>query len=162
MHTIRQLLLFACAIAMSSLLGCSDSDTKSTTNMAPLLEKISHSPESELPGLLFGYNQSSAGAQKVLLGMLRPLRAPSSDQNMSVEEVHQSGRFTMIVARVPWPRGTEPPGLQPIIVTGDVGHEQLVGYVLPFDDILPLIQGADMQNITELSQWWIQNYAQRR
>jgi hypothetical protein len=162
MHTVRQLLILACAIAMAGILGCSDAGTKSTQNMQPLLDKISHLPESELPGLLYGYSQSSAGAQQVLLGMLRPLRAPSSEQHMSVEEVRQSGRFTMIVARVPWPRGTEPAGLQPIIITGDSGHEQVVGYILPFNDIFTLIQGVDMQSITELSQWWIQKYGQKR
>jgi hypothetical protein len=162
MHTVRQVLILACAIAMASVLGCSDTDTKSTKDMQPLLDKISHSPESELPGLLYGYSQSSTGAQEVLLGMLRPLRAPSSEQHMSVEAVRQSGRFTMIVARVPWPRGTEPAGLQPIIVTGDAGHEQVVGYILPFNDIFPLMQDGDMQNITELSQWWIQKYGQKR
>ena len=144
---------------MTSILGCSNADTK---NMQPLLDKISHSPESELPGLLYGYSQSSPGAQKVLLGMLRPLRAPPSEQHMSVESVRQSGRFTMIVARVPWPRGTEPAGFQPIIITGDAGHEQVVGYILPFNGIFPLMQPADMQSITELSQWWIQRYGQRR
>jgi hypothetical protein len=126
MHTVRQLLFLACAIAMASILGCSDGSTKSTQNMQPLLDKISHSPESELPSLLYGYGQSSSGAQQVLLGMLQPLRAPSSEQHMSIAAVRQSGRFTMIVARVPWPRGSQSGGLQPIIITGDVGKEQVV------------------------------------
>ena len=129
--------------------------------MQPLLDKISHSPESELPGLLYGYSQSSPGAQRVLLGMLQPLRAPSPEQHMSVVAVRQSGRFTMIVARVPWPRGSQPGGFQPIIVTGDVGKEQVVGYVLPFNDIFSLMQGEDMQSVTELSQWYVQQYGQR-
>jgi hypothetical protein len=55
-----------------------------------------------------------------------------------------------------------PGGFQPIIITGDAGREQIVGYILPFNDISPLIQGADMQSITELSHWWIENYGQRR
>jgi len=77
---------------------------------------------------------------------------------MIVEAAHQAGRFTMIVARVPWSRGTQPAGFQPIIITGDAGHEQVVGYLLPFDDIFPLVQPADMQNITDLSDWWIERY----
>ena len=80
---------------------------------------------------------------------------------MSVVAVRQSGRFTMIVARVPWPRGSQPGGFQPIIITGDAGKEQVVGYVLPFDDIFSLMQGADMQSVTELSQWYVQQYGQR-
>src|SRR5215831_19799596 len=113
---VRQLLILACAIAMAGVVGCSNTDTKATQT---ILNKISHSPDSELPGLIFGYSQSSPAAQKVLLGMLRPLRAPSPEQHMSVEAVRESGRFTMIVARVPWSRGSLPGGLQPIIITGD-------------------------------------------
>jgi len=155
---VRQLLMLAMAIAMASILGCSNADTK---NMQTVLDKISHSPESELPALLYGYSQSSSGAQKLLLGMLRPLRAPSSEQHMSVVAVRQSGRFTMIVARVPWTRGSQPGGFQPIIITGDAGKEQVVGYVLPFNDIFSLMQGADMRSVTELSQWYVQQYGQR-
>jgi len=161
MHIVRQWLILGCAIATAGILGCSDAGTKSTANMQPLLDRIAHAPESELPGLLYGYTQSSAGAQQVLLGMLRPLRAPSPEQRMSVEEVRRSGRFTMVVVRVPWPRGTEPAGMQPIIITGDAGNAQVVGYILPFNDILTLMQDADMQSITELSQWWIQKYGQK-
>lgn len=157
-YSIRQILVVIGALAMAGVLGCSHADTKS---MQTVLDKISHSPESELPGLLYGYTQSSPGAQQVLIGMLRPLRAPSPQQHMSVEAVRQSGRFTMIVARVPWPRGSDPAGLQPVIVSGDAGREQVVGYVLPFNDIIPLVSGADMQSITALSHWWIQQYGQR-
>ena len=85
-----------------------------------------------------------------------------AQEHITIEAVHQSGRFTMIAARVPWSRGSEPAGLQPIIITGEPGHEQVVGYVLPFNDIFPLMQGTDMQSVSELSQWWIQNYGQRR
>jgi len=159
MHFIRHCFVLLIALALVGVLGCSPADTK---NMQTLLDKISHSPESELPGLLYGYAQSSPGAQKVLLGMLRPLRAPSAQEHITIEAVHQSGRFTMIAARVPWPRGTEPAGLQPIVITGEPGHEQVVGYVLPFNDILTLIKGTDMQSVSELSMWWIQNYGQRR
>jgi hypothetical protein len=49
----------------------------------------------------------------------------------------------------------------PIIIAGDAGREQVVGYVLAFDDINPLLKEADRQSITELSMWWIQQYGQR-
>ena len=49
----------------------------------------------------------------------------------------------------------------PGIFTRDAGREQVVGFVLPFNDIFPLMQGEDMQNATELSQWWVQEYVQK-
>jgi hypothetical protein len=158
MQTIRQVSVLMFTLALTGILGCSQADTK---NMQTFLDRISHSPDGELPGLLYGYGQSSSGTQKVLLGMLRPLRAPSSEQHMSVEAVRHSGRFTMIVARIPWPRGPQPGGYQPIIITGDPGREQIVGYVLPFDDIFPLIIGVDSQCINDLSAWYTEQYGRR-
>ena len=158
LRRIQGFLVFACASALAATLGCSHPDTKS---MQTFLDKVSHAPDSDLPGLVFGYSKVSPGAQRVLIGMLRPLRAPSREQHVSIESVRQSGRFTMIVARVPWPRGPQPGGLQPVLITGNPGQEQLVGYLLPFDDIMPLMQSTDMQSIGELSQWWIQEYGMR-
>lgn len=136
--------------------GCSRTDTN---NMQAFLDKISHGPESELSGLLYGYSQASPGAQQVLLGMLRPLRAPSPDQHMTVEASRDAGRFTMLVVHVPWPMPPQGAGLHPIIICRDGGHEQVVGYVLPFNDIFHYFRGADSESIMQLSQWWIQSYA---
>jgi hypothetical protein len=158
MGKFRDPVILLGAVVLISFVACSPIDTKT---MQTVLDKVSHAQEAELPALLYGYSKSSAGAQKVLLTMLQPLRAPSKDQHMSVEAVHQSGRFTLIVARVPWRRGSQPGGLQPIIICGETGHEQIVGYVLPFDDIIHNFAGPDMGSITQLSQWWIQNYARR-
>jgi hypothetical protein len=136
--------------------GCSRTDTKS---MQTFLDKISHGAESELGGLLYGYGQASPGTQQVLLGMLLPLRAPSPDKHMTVEASRDAGRFTMLVVRVPWPMPTQGAGLHPIIICRDGGHEQVIGYVLPFNDISHHFRGADSESIMELSQWWIQSYA---
>lgn len=136
--------------------GRSRTDPKS---MQMFLDKISHGPESELGGLLYGYSQASPGAQQVLLGMFRPLRAPSPDKHMTIEASRDAGRFTMLVVRVPWPQPTQGAGLQPIIICREGGHEQVVGYVLPFNDIFHHFRGADSESIMQLSQWWIQSYA---
>jgi hypothetical protein len=154
MRAIRQLCFLFSSVALVLAIGCSHPETQ---NMQAFLDRISHSPDSELPKLLYGYSQSSPAAQQVLLRMLQPLRAPSAEQQMSVEAVQRSGRFTMIVARVPWSRGPKP--LLPVIITGDPGNEQVIGYVMPFDDIMPLLR-SDMESITDLSHWWISQFGQ--
>jgi hypothetical protein len=146
----------ATIVLMCALVGCSRPNTKS---MQTLLDKLSHGPESEVGGLIYGYSQASPGAQQVLLGMLRPLRAPSPDKHMSIEASRDAGRFTMLVVRAPWPLSPQGPGLHPIIICRDEGREQVVGYVLPFNDILHHFRGADSDSIMQLSQWWIQSYA---
>jgi len=49
MDKARHLLILVCAIMITSVVGCTNSNKK---DVQPLLDKISHSPESELPGLL--------------------------------------------------------------------------------------------------------------
>lgn len=156
--SLRRSTVFLCSLVLVGILGCSQADT---TNMQTLLDKISHAPESELPALLFGYGQSSPGAQQILLSMLRPLRAPSPQQHMSVEDYRHAGRLTMIVALVPWQNSPHPRDFLPIIITGDVGKEQVVGTVLPFDDIIPLLNAADRQSGYDLAGWWVEHYGQR-
>jgi hypothetical protein len=135
--------------------GCDNSDQKP---MQALLDKLSHGPEADLPTMLFGYKQSSPGAREVLLGMLKVLRSPSPDQHMKFETSRRAGRFTMIVAHVPWHKGPHAYQYQPIILCEEGNQLQVVGYVLPFNDIFQLIQHGDSESIDELTQWWIQTY----
>lgn len=151
-------LLSAIAILLVTTVSCTNPDEKP---MQVLLDKLSHGPEAELPAMLFGYKQSSSGAREVLLGMLKVLRPPAADQHMKFETSRRAGRFTMIVARVPWHKGPHAYEYQPIILCREGDQYQVVGYVLPFNDILELIQGTDSQNINELTQWYIQTYGMR-
>ena len=133
--------------------------------MQAFLDRISHGPEAELGTLIYGYIDASPGAKEVLLGMVRPLRAPSADKHMTIEASRSAGRFTMLSVGVPWPHPTQGYGFQasfqPIIICRDGGRDSVVGYVLPFNDIMFHFHGADMENIMQLSQWWIQTYGKR-
>jgi hypothetical protein len=144
------------------IIGCTRPDTKS---MQTFLDKISHGPEAELGGLIYAYSEASPGAQQVLQEMVRPLRAPSPDKHMSIEGSRDAGRFTMVSVRVPWGQPTQGYGFQasfqPIIICHEAGRDLLVGYVLPFNDIFHHFAGADMESITELSQWWIETHGKR-
>ena len=160
MATIRYaIVLLAIAVLFPA---CSKSDDKA---MQPLLEQIAHGSESELGKVVYGYSQASTGAQQVLVGMLRPLRAPSVEKQMKVEATREAGRFTMLVVQVPWGAATQPlppsskTELQPIIVCQEDSQWKVVGYVLPFNDIFHHFRGQDSQDIMQLSQWWIQTYA---
>lgn len=145
-----------CVVVVAVVLGCTrqQADTKLV-----FLEKVAHSPEPDLPGLLYGYNDVPAGAQKVLLSMLRPLRSPSPEQHLRIEATRQAGRFTMIVVHVPWSHGPSLGDLFPVVVTGPAGREQVVGYVTPFDDINSFMHGSDRRDFGELAMWWITEYA---
>ena len=96
--------------------------------------------------------------------MVLLLRAPSAEKHMAIEASRSAGRFTMLSV-VPWPQPTQGYGFQasfqPVIICHDAGRDSLVGYVLPFNDIMSHFQGADMENIMQLSQWWIQTYGKR-
>lgn len=164
MHRRRKQLplAVACVALWFGLVGCSRPDTK---NMQTLLDKLSHGPEAAVGGLIYGYSQAAPGTQQVLMGMVRPLRAPSPDKHMSIEASLRAGRFTMLSVRVPWPQPTQGYGFQasfqPVLVYHQDGSDLLAGYVLPFNDIFHHFAGADMESITELSQWWVEGYGKR-
>jgi len=61
----------------------------------------------------------------------------------------------MVVAFLPWPQGKEEPGLRPVLVCGEAGHEQVAGYLLPFDDISGDFGKDEMQEAMKLTKWWI-------
>lgn len=155
-------LTLACAGVGLCVTGCSPTNTK---DMQAFLDKLSHGPEAEIGTLIYGYSDASPGAQEVLLGMVLPLRAPSAQKHMAIEASRSAGRFTMLSVRVPWPQPTQGYGFQasfqPIIITHEAGGDLLIGYVLPFNDIMSHFQGADMQDIMQLSEWWIQTYGKR-
>ena len=70
----------ACVALLVGIAGCSPTDTK---RMQALLDQISHGPEDQLGTFIYGYSDASPGAQQVLMGMIRPLRAPSADKHMT-------------------------------------------------------------------------------
>ena len=59
--------------------------------MQALLDRISHGPESELGTLIYGFAEASPGAQEVLLGIIRPLRAPirTANADMPILDSHE-------------------------------------------------------------------------
>jgi hypothetical protein len=124
-----------------------------------LLDRLAYDTDEEVPSLVFGYREVSPAAQDVLRTSLLPVRAPSRDQRMTVVAVRTSGSFTMAAVRVPWSRGSQAPGMQPILVVDDAGTDKLVGYILPFNDVIPLIRAGDMERILRLSTWYLEGYA---
>ena len=159
-------IVFVCVMLATA--GCSRSDFGATgstvqivangsqqgTPLQSLLEKLAHAPESDLATLVYGYDRSSTGAQKILLNMLKQLHAPSPDQNMTVETIAQSGHFRMVVAQIPWLKGTQGSTQMPILLTSVNGVEVVVGYVLPFDDLIPLLAETDLADTYKLAGWW--------
>jgi hypothetical protein len=129
--------------------------------MQVLLDKLTHGPESDFPSLIYGYKQSSADAQKMLVATLKVLRAPAPGQHMTVDKFHQAGRFTMMVARVPWQRSPEESQYQPIIFCREGDQEQVVGYILAFNDVGSLIPEQDRKSLNELTDWFLEQYGNR-
>lgn len=129
--------------------------------MQLLLDRLSHGKEAELPSMLYGFEESSPAAQKVLLSMLQVLRPPFPQQHMKFIGSRKAGRFTMIIAHVPWHKEPHSYEFQPIIVCREGDQDQVVGFVLPFNDIFYLIREADLEDISQLTHWYIQRYGGR-
>jgi hypothetical protein len=102
-----------------------------------LLATVAHATEEKLSSILYGYDRVQPGAQKILIAMLTRLRAPAG-QRLHVHARRTAGPFELIIVQLPWkPLGTVD-GFHPIIIGRDASHLRVVGYVLPFNDVMQL------------------------
>lgn len=127
-----------------------------------LLDRIAHGTDVDVGHAIYGFGQAPPPARKVLIGMLQPLRAPSADGKLSIEAAHTEGEFTLLIVRVSWPLRNSPNGRQPVIICHRAGEPQVVGYVLPFNDLMPRFSSADLASMAALSRWWMQTGALQR
>jgi hypothetical protein len=127
-----------------------------------LLNRIAHGSELEVSHAIYGFGQASPAARKALIGMLKPLRAPAGRAgNPSIEASRTEGDFTMLIVRLPWPVPISPSGRQPVIICHREGAPRVVGYVMPFNDIIERFNGSDRSSMLLLSRWWMETSAAR-
>jgi len=123
-----------------------------------LLDQIAHDPTNNKGDVLFGYDRVSESDQQALLGMFNPLLAPTSNLHLSIESIRSSGRFSIIIVSVPWNKETNSGELHPVLLVNEDGKDKIIGFVLPFNEVVPLLSEADRKTVFELSQHWLLDY----
>lgn len=135
--------------ALALLLWSAISCTSDHDRLAAVLADVAHGPADQLGRSIYGYEVLRPGARKAVVDLLQPLRAPAPNQNAQVEAVWKLDRFAVAAVRVPW-NHKDP--LYPVIFCLDQDRPRIVGYVLPFDDLIPrfFAKDKDLGAILEL------------
>lgn len=145
-------------VLLLSLVSSCGRSTPERDNLQSLLDEIAHDPTGKKGDALFGYDRISESDQQALLEMLGPLRAPTSNVHLSIESRRSSGRFSIVIVRVPWNKETGSGELHPVLLINEDGEHKVIGYVLPFNEVVPLISEADRKKLFELSKHWLLDY----
>ena len=127
------------------------------TTLEPLLQVLAHGDDNELAARIYAAESLSPAARSIPLGLLRALRAPSPAVRLEVDARHGSGRFELVVLRVPWNATPDDPvsAFHPLIVAPQHDQYRAVGFVLPWNEIIPMLE-AERAELHLLSAIWIQ------
>jgi hypothetical protein len=121
-----------------------------------LLDILAHGDDAAVAGRVYDAEALSDSERRVPLGLLRSPRAPTRGSRLEVVERHPSGRFELVVLRVPWQAKAGEPGsgYHPLLVTEQSGTLRAVGFVLPWNEVIPRL-GAEMAGVLPLSVVWV-------
>jgi hypothetical protein len=124
--------------------------------MNELLDILAHGDDAQLAARVYDTEALSESARQVSVGLLQLLRAPQGNAALEVVERHPSGRFELVILRVPWKHRAGDPvsSLHPLLVAEQSGQLRAVGFMLPWNDIMPRLE-AEMDIIMPLSMLWI-------
>jgi hypothetical protein len=126
------------------------------TAVQELLDTLARGDDAAIAARIYGAESLPDSARQIPLGLLRRLRAPRPGLHLQVVERHRSGRFELLILRVPWLAGPGDPagGHHPLLVAEQGGSPRAVGFVLPWNEVLPQLE-AEMPAIMPLSLLWI-------
>jgi hypothetical protein len=121
-----------------------------------LLDILAHGNDAQVAARVYDVESLSESARRIPLSFLRTLRAPRPDLRLEVVERHRSGRFDLLILWVSWFAKADEPGsgYHPLLVTEQGGTLRAVGFVLPWNEVIPQL-GAEMSSVTPLSVIWI-------
>jgi hypothetical protein len=124
--------------------------------MQDLLDILAWGDDAQVAHRIYGSESLTEDQCLIPLALLRALRAPRPGLRLSVVERHASGRFELLILRVPWleTEGKSGSGYRPLLVAEQVGTLRALGYVLPWNEILGQL-GAEMASVMPLSLVWI-------
>jgi hypothetical protein len=122
-----------------------------------LLTTLAHGDEVELEAVIYGYESLSDAERRVPLGLLKKLHSPSFEQDLVVVEKHSLDRFSLLIVRVPWLSDPEEvlSGHEPLLIAKQGKELRVLGYVLPWNEIIEQFSRDEMAIITKLSMVWI-------
>lgn len=131
--------------------------------MDALLNILAYGDDAAVTSTVYDAESLTDAAIQIPLALLRTLRAPEPGLRLEVVERHQSGRFELLILRLPWKTNPREPGsgLHPLLIADQAGTPRAVGFVLPWNEIVQSLE-SELNSVTSLSVMWIQRLAALR
>jgi hypothetical protein len=120
------------------------------------LDILAHGDDAAVTARIYDAEYLSTSSRQVPLGLLRKLHAPAPGWKLEVVERHPGDGFELLVLRIPWLVNSGEPdsGLHPLIVAEQGGALRAVGFVLPWNEVIPRL-GPEMSKVMSLAMIWI-------
>jgi len=122
-----------------------------------LLDILAHGDDAAVMSRIYDADSLSDAECEVPLGLLQSLRAPDPKSHLHIVERHPSGRFELVVLRVPWrvKAGESDSGYHPLIVAEQGGALRAVGFVLPWNEVIARLDAELEEEVMPLSAVWV-------
>lgn len=100
---------------------------------------------------MFLYKSQSVSYLPSTFIMLAEMKKPSdTGLGLRIHKTYQKGKYELVIFEVPWQQSSTT--FSPIIL--DRKLKKIVGIMLPFNEILPLLTSSEQKKIGELAIAW--------
>ena len=119
-----------------------------------LLHRLARASDNELGSLVYGSVSSRVSLLPITIRLLRELQPP--ELPLSVVDSKSQGGISLLILETPWRAADSPrSAFHPLLVANVDGEPKIVGFVLPFNEILNQFSKRDMRAIARLTVWWV-------
>jgi hypothetical protein len=120
-----------------------------------LFEEMMYGSSETLSSIVYGYGRIGTGGQQVVRGMIERLREPGRMERLQIRERRTAGHFEMVIVYAPWEPHWSAEGFLPFIIGRHDSRLQLLGYVLPFNPVIPILTAEDREHAFSLAKYWV-------
>ena len=120
-----------------------------------LFEAIMNGPIEALSSIVYGYDYIGTSGQQVVRGMIERLREPGRTERLQITERRAAGHFEMVIAYAPWKPHWSADGFLPFIIGRHDLRLLVLGYVLPFNPVIPILTDEDRKTAFALAKCWV-------
>ncbi len=100
---------------------------------------------------MFLYESQSVSYLPSTFIMLAKMKKPSdTGLGLRIHKTYQKGKYELVIFEVPWQQSSAP--FLPLIL--DRKLKKIVGIMLPFNELLPLLTSSEQKKIGELGITW--------
>ena len=123
-----------------------------------LLGTVARGSDEQVLALMYGTEQLRPESSAIGLSLLRELRVPGESGALEYVTERSEGRLRMVIVQAPWLKGTPHGTHRPLLLMHDGSNERIIGTVLPFNELMPLLGMNIAQEALPLSAWYIETH----